>query len=749
MKALQNLEPRLYQQMIFSECIKHSGNTLVVLPTGLGKTVIMAYLVAYNLQKKPDQKILISTPTKPLVRQITKMFLQFISELNEDQIIEVSGLIPPDKRVTLYEDAKVIVGTPQTIENDFTFDRLNSHSLGLILIDEAHRATGNYAYVTIAKSVNSKIIGFTATPGNDKDKILEVCNNLKISNISLTNKENYDVAKFISVHKPKLVWIDLPESYKSVLDLLNNFQSEILEPLKKPLGIRGKAQYFSKRDALAVHQQALQLMKNDPHFGELLVFTANLIRVQHLREIVETQGFPQTLAMLKKWRAKQSSKALSLFFSNEYTKMLMQIIQKNPIIHPKLDIVLEHINKSLENVNTESRIIVFSNYRDTIRFLYKEFQKNKIDTDMFVGHSSSVNDKGLSQKEQLNVLEKFKKGEIKVLLSTSIGEEGLDVGNCDLVVFYDSVPSVVRTVQRKGRGRKKQSKVLHLITKNTRDQGMYYAIKRKEKVMNRFLKEELPTLLSPKSPPKQKGTALDNFLKKDTVQIRKNIETPEIVILVDTRETSSNVPKLLKEFSVILKPQELPVGDYVVSERVIIERKEINDFVNSIMDGRLFSRKITGEDSQLSRLSNAKIGILLIEGSFEKISRNINIASVIGAISSIIIDFKISILFTSNEKETASFIYNLARKEQIEKKIPLSLPTVTKKDQNPNEIQEFILSSIPGINLTKAKTLLNHFGSLSNLITCNSEQIQELPGFGKTLADRIITIFNNKYISEI
>ncbi len=190
---LPTMEPRIYQQVIFSECVTNAVNTLVVLPTGLGKTIIMAYLTAYSLSKAPRQQVLIVTPTRPLVHQIKEMFVEFIGNLSADMILEVSGEISPAKREQYYPNARIIVGTPQTIENDLLYDRFNIQNVNLLCIDEAHRATGDYAYVGITKQTKCQIIGFTATPGNNPDKILEVCENLRIEQISVTSPTDYDV----------------------------------------------------------------------------------------------------------------------------------------------------------------------------------------------------------------------------------------------------------------------------------------------------------------------------------------------------------------------------------------------------------------------------------------------------------------------------------------------------------------------------------------------------------------------------
>ncbi len=510
--VLPNTESRIYQQVIFSDCVSNPRNTLVVLPTGLGKTIIMAYLSAYSLNKVPERQVLVVTPTRPLVHQIKQMFTEFIGNLDVDSILEVSGETSPAKREEKYPDAKIIIGTPQTIENDLLYERLKIKNVHLLCIDEVHRATGDYAYVSIAKEAKCQIIGFTATPGNNPEKILEVCENLRIGKISVTNPTDYDVQDFISMHTPHVIWIDLPEEYESKLTELQSLQDELVSTLKERLPSIKKTKYLGKREALAIHQQVVYQTKQDSSFGELLIASSNLIRVQHLKELIESQGFPQVANTIQKWRQKKSSKALSLFFENPVMYKLTNSLGDDPMIHPKLDYLISELKAELkDDPNDESRIIIFSNFRNTVHFLHEELKRSEIISGVFIGHASSKSDKGLSQKEQIEVVDQFKTGQIKVLISTSVGEEGLDVGNCDLVVFYDSVPSVVRAIQRRGRGRKRESRVIHLVTKGTRDEGMYWAIKQKDKRMKRFLKEELPSLLDKNQKQKQHHTLEEFF----------------------------------------------------------------------------------------------------------------------------------------------------------------------------------------------------------------------------------------------
>ena len=733
---LQNTEPRIYQQVIFSECVSSSGNTLVVLPTGLGKTVVMAYLCAYSLNKSPTKQVLILTPTRPLVHQIKLMFSEFIGNVTADMILEVSGEISPEKREKIYPSAKIIVGTPQTVENDLLYGRLNVQNLGIVCIDEAHRATGAYAYVGIVEQLKCQIIGFTATPGNNPEKILEVCENLRVEKISVTGPADYDVADYISLHTPKVVWIELPELYKTILTTLQEFQENILTILKGRISNITKSKFLGKREALSIHQQVVSLTKQDSSFGELLISSSNLMRVQHLKELVESQGFPQVLSTIQKWKKKKSSKALRLFLEDSIIQRLEKSIQLNALIHPKLKFLVSELEEELGDPASDSRVIIFSNFRDTVRFLQEELAKFEINTGVFVGHSSSKSDKGLTQKEQIKVLDQFKSGEIKVLLSTSVGEEGLDVGNCDLVVFYDSVPSIVRAIQRQGRGRKRKSQVIHLVAKGTRDEGMYWAIKHKDKKMKNFLKNELPELLE-KQKKSNQYTTLDGFFSPSQKKAKKVDKKFKPSIIIDSRESSNRLPKILKELGADIKSKKLDVGDYIVSDRLIIEYKQYSDFIRSIIDGRLFQSPSPDQESQLVRLASQPYPLMIIEYDSKADNSQIKLNSLMGAISSILLDFQISLVVTQNESESASLIYQLAKREQGKGSSKHQIPSYTKKEQRVETIQLFMLAAIPGINLTKARELLNTFKSIAKITNADIEELISVPSIGPKLAKRI------------
>ena len=824
---LRNVEPRLYQETIYKEALHQ--NTLVVLPTGLGKTVIIAYLVAHYLQKRDEGLILVATPTKPLVHQTVSRLHEFI-EYSPEKIVGVSGSIVPNKREKLYKETRVIVGTPQTLNNDLLAGRINSNSVIFLALDEVHRATGNYAYVGIVQQLPSRVhvVGFTATPGNTKEQVLEVIRNIRAEHVVVKDELDPDVRPYVTIHKPERIFIDLPPEYRQALSLLEKYQKNLIKTMEEIINdheledsaiqeyLRMNAS--NRRTALELHHHVLSLMRDRPEWGNLLTSTANLLRVAHLQDLIETQGLPQAASWLITQEKKARSKALQEFFEHPYIIKLIQILKENAIPHPKLsrlkNLIDEHLHPS------ESKIMVFSNYRDTVEFLHEELKKFGYNVAKFIGQSSRNNQKGMSQREQVSVIEEFQSGSIDVLVSTSVGEEGLDVGNCDLVVFYDSVPSVIRSIQRTGRGRKKRSRVVHLIAKGTRDVGMYYSTKNKNKKIQLFLKIELPRMLNAEKKLKRRKN-LDQWVRmerdlsvnddsndlsrvkpvsestvstieeEDTARLgvsssmevsrvqehsdkdrkergkgkefqttvgsreKKSRVTSSIVngnegasyyqpssesltIIVDSRESASAVPRLLKRRGISISMETLPVGDYFIPPSVLIERKTHDDFVASIYDGRLFSQV-----AEMVKQDNIEHYFLILEETRNS-STSLRMEAEHGAILSLLLDFNVTIIMSRAPAETVDYLIALAKRFQLVKNKRMTIPLRSTASLTLRDIRELMLMQITGINKTKAKKIMDHFETLESVFTATVEELEQVEGIGKVLARRIHEVLHGE-----
>jgi len=351
----------------------------------------------------------------------------------------------------------------------------------------------------------------------------------------------------------------------------------------------------------------------------------------------------------------------------------------------------------------------------------------------FVGQASRTNDKGISQKNQTKILQKFRSGEINVLVATSVAEEGLDISECDLVVFYDCVPSSIRAIQRRGRtGRRVLGHVCILITRGTRDEAYYWSAFHKERKMHGLLRGMKKTSRE-LSREKGEQPPLERFIRDDTTETRLNIVT-------DHREMKSPVVKELARLRVGIKTAQLAVADYVISEDVAVERKTTEDFLQSLVDQRLFQ--------QLKDMVREYRGaLLIIEGEKLYGLRAINPNAIRGALASIAVDFRIPILWAKTPTETARLLLAIAQREQIEKDREISI----KGEKAPltiSEQQEYLLSRLPGINRKLATRLLVHFGSPEQVFSASIEELQEVHGIGKKIAERIHQILTSKYTEE-
>ncbi len=459
------IKPRLYQEKIFANSIKK--NTLIVLPTGLGKTIIALMLAIYFSKRG---KILFLAPTKPLVEQHYKSFLEK-SNIEKEDCAVISGDVKPEKRN--YRE-KYIFATPQTIRNDIIARKINLDEFSLIIFDECHKAVGNYAYVFIASQFQGHIIGLTASPGDEEEKIKEICKNLKISNIEFKTENDPDIKPYIKKKEIKKVYINLPENYKLIIKHLKKALSNSLKELKEAEIINtSDINKITKRDLLSLQSQAIR----ENSFSNLSLI-AKAIKAMHALELIQTQG-TNALKVYFNNLKKQNSKATKSLLRDLYFQQAIELTNNLNVEHPKF----EYLEKIISN---EKTYLIFTQYRATAEKIV-EFLKNKdIKASIFVGQRGET---GMSQKKQLEILNKFRNGEFNVLVSTSISEEGLDIPSIDTAIFFEPVPSALRSVQRKGRvGRAKPGEIYLLITKGTVDEKYYWVSFYKEKRMKKAIK---------------------------------------------------------------------------------------------------------------------------------------------------------------------------------------------------------------------------------------------------------------------
>ena len=748
-----SIESRLYQQILAGDILK-KGNTMVVAPTALGKTIVAILVAADRLNKVKNSKVLILAPSKPLAIQHEDSFKEFLTL----PCTSITGAVKTDERVKRWEESRIVCATPQTIESDLLNGRYDLSSVSLIVFDECHHGVGSYSYVYLAsryvqESNFNLILGLTASPGSDKFKIKEVCENLYIQNIVVKTEEDSDVKPYFNPVEIDWVRVKMSEELEKIKKHVDKALSIRLKALKNMGVIRTVS--VSKVDILnargKVQSEIARTTNPDKDLFHAISILTAVINLQHAQELIETQGVVTFNRYVGRLRKKNTKAAKSLIRDDNFARAikLAKTAEKHGWEHPKLRELTKILKKELGSTDGQtklqsnrfadnddensSKIIVFTQYRDSLEMIHQKLENEGIKSVRFFGQASKDGQKGLTQKEQKAIIKSFRMGEYDVLLSTSVAEEGIDIPAVDLVILYEPVPSEVRMIQRRGRtGRKRTGRVKVLITNGTRDEAYYWSSVNKEVSMkNQLIDPDVLEELNASA-----RLRMDNE-KKVKVLERPKKENNFPIVYADSREGNSKVIRHLSQMELDVKIQSMAVADYQVSDEVAIERKTAKDFVSSLIDKRLFK--------QARELSEEfKKPILILEGD-DLYSGMVNANAIRGAIASIALDFGISIIPTRNAQDTAAMIKRIAVREQNGERTPVQIRT-DKKPLSLLEQQLFIVESLPNIGPVNAKNLLEHFGSVSNIINASEKDLQEVEGIGNKTAENIRHVLDSKYL---
>ncbi len=488
------VERRLYQEVLAGEALR--GSSLVVLPTGLGKTVVALLVMVERLGLG---KVLFLAPTKPLVEQHAA-FLRGALVLGEGGVVVFTGGVPPARRALEWGGARVVVATPQVVENDLLARRIDLGDVSLVVFDEAHRGVGDYAYVYIAEKYFEQArfplaLGITASPGGDVERIAEVQENLGLGRVLARSESDPDVRPYVSYRRVERRVVRVPVEIKGLGGLMGEVLSERLGELERlgyVLGRRGGGRVGVRKMEVLDLQRKLQgrlRFAPDRSVYQAVSLLAEVLKLNHALELAETQGvssLKRYFERLSNEARSRGSKAAVRLMADPRIRTVVEALSGLDIEHPKIEEVREIVGEEVRG-NPDSRVIVFTNYRDTAEMVVEALRGVEgVRPVRFVGQASRYRDKGLTQREQVEILEKFRSGEYNTLVATSVAEEGLDIPATDLVLFYEPVPSEIRSIQRKGRtGRRHQGRVVVLITDDTLDNAYHWSSRHREKKMHR------------------------------------------------------------------------------------------------------------------------------------------------------------------------------------------------------------------------------------------------------------------------
>ncbi|WP_246985700.1 DEAD/DEAH box helicase [Halorientalis marina] len=858
------LENREYQLQLAEAA--GSAHTLVCLPTGLGKTTVSLLVTADRLHGVGG-KALFLAPTKPLVNQHADFYREAL-EIPDDEIVVFTGEVRPDDRAALWGEARVVIATPQVVENDLVGNRVSLADVTHLTFDECHRASGDYAYNYIAERYHADaerplVTGMSASPGGDEEAILEVCENLGIDEVEVMTEADADVAEY--THETDLEWkrVELPDEVIEIRDALNDVISDRLGKLKE-LGVTNKTSPdLSEKELVQIQGRLRELMNNDQSEGyEGMSFHAEIRKLNTAVNYVETQSVESLRRYFERLkeaaRSSGASKADQRLVSDPKVRESIRRAEEYDDLHPKFRQARILLAETL-GLNDGERVIVFTESRDTAETL-TDFLGEHFETRKFVGQSDTEGSDGMTQNEQQETLDEFRAGEFEVLVSTSVAEEGLDVPEVDLVLFYEPVPTAIRSIQRQGRtGRQTEGSVVVLLAENTRDEAYFWKSRNEEKRMESELRElkgvagEIEAELGEQADIEDYGDASgdgadgdggggdggagnssgvgagggagdggdgddsgragsggDDTDGDDTAAGGTASETegsdasagataagqqgltdfagetgdnaddgtaggsgdgsvegaaddgggggegdcggeegivataaPDegtVEIVADQRELDSTIARdLSTREGIETRLETLSVGDYVLSDRVVVERKSVADFLDTLTGGdRSMFEQVGDAGRHYAR------PVVVIEGEDLYGERNVHPNAIRGALSALAVDFGASVLRTADEDETADLLEVIASREQETADREVSVHG-EKASKTLTEQQEYVVAAIAEVGPVTARSLLAHFGSVEAVMTATEDDLLAVDGVGDVTAERIREVVGSDY----
>jgi ERCC4-related helicase/ERCC4-type nuclease len=745
------------------------ADTLVVLPTGMGKTIVAVLALADALQAGA-RRILVLAPTRPLVEQHAASLAGLLADPWPARVHALTGTQSPAKRAAAYgaEEGCVVVATPQVVQNDLVGGRLDLSAFDWVVFDEAHRAVGDYPYTFIGEELQRKApkvrrLGLTASPGHEVRKIDEVRTRLGLAHVEIRTPADPDVAPYVQETEMEWETLPLPPTMARVSAKLQEALAERIRAIKALGLLKDAGSRPSRKDLLRLGGELQARLSGtaqpEPALFSALSLQAQAMKVLHAIEQVETQGAAAFVEYLESMRADaqgpKATKASRSVVEDPRVNEAYHVARFDDAENPKLGRAGTLVQQQLQEA-PQSRIIVFTHYRSTCELVATHLAKLPgVRPVLFVGQARKGEQAGLSQKEQKETLERFRRGEHNVLVATSVAEEGLDIPDTDLVVFFEPIPSEIRSIQRRGRtGRQSAGRVVVLMTKGTQDEAAHWSSRRKEAQMVRELQSLRAVVAAREGPrpaarPQETASgplvaaATPSAITPTGQSTLLEVPTPRTVaaaplgpgprIVFDLREQQGAVVRHLHELGAQLEGRQLEVADFVLSDRVAVERKSCADFVDSLVDGRLFE--------QLRTLRAYPRPFLLLEGDSLHGHRNVSVEAVMGALAAVTVDHGIPVLQVREPLDTARFLMAVAKREQGKEQRKLAVRPA-KPAMDDAERQVYLLCGLPGISDTLAARLLDRFGSVAAVLAASVAHLAEVDGVGPQKASEIRRILD-------
>jgi ERCC4-related helicase len=480
-----NLAVREYQRKIVESTL--TKNTLVCLPTGLGKTLIASVLM-YNYYKWfPTGKIVFVAPTTTLVAQQIHACYN-VTGIPERDTVSLTGKVNPDKRGEIWIKKRLFFCTPHVVVSDLLDGKCPGKEIVLVVIDEAHYATKNYYYCTMIKYLSQmsnhfRVLALSATPGSSLPAVQEVITNLQIAHVEVRDESDPDVRQYIQDKTVQVNQVRLTGELEELQELLYQLIQVPANKLRNQ-----KAIFFN--DITKISKGFLffaqKNMNNNFHLKGDFQAASDLCALKEKLIMQGLKDFHDSLEAYysEAFSGKTKSTARANVIKQPSFKILLEkkrSLMRTGAVHPKLleleRVVLKHFEENRkQGTLRETRVIIFATYRETVENIVTRLSKftGTLKVMKFVGQSSGKRTKGLGIRDQKRVIDEFVRGNYNTLVSTSVGEEGLDIGEVDLIVCYDAVASPTRMIQRMGRtGRKRRGEAIIIVSEGNEAKKYY------------------------------------------------------------------------------------------------------------------------------------------------------------------------------------------------------------------------------------------------------------------------------------
>lgn len=491
-----NIDRREYQFTISQTCFHY--NTLVCLPTGAGKTLIAAVAIMNFHRWFPKGKIIFMATTRNLVNQQIDACTSF-TNIPENEITIIMGTTLKNRK-DIWNKHKVFFCTPQIVNNDIEKKRLDPTEIVLLIFDEAHHAHGNYAYSMVVRKVAEKtsqfrIIGLSATPGNNIESIQSVIYNLMISKIIYKDDNDPDISKYQHETNTEVISMPLGSDEQLLLKFLSECISMIAEPLQVKGYLRTSAPENLTKGVVYMSMKGFQESSLTEFSRDKYIIINSfglLLSLATFHEKLIKYGSGILNDSIKDFlkNKKETEQKKRLVNSRSFQALIKNSERAKNIIHPKLARLAIILHDFYTN-HPDSKSIVFTQFRAVAYEIDNHLKRIPlVKSSIFIGKAKTSSNDGLDDATQLEVVSSFRKGSINCIVATSVGEEGLDIGEVDLIVCYDTSASPLKTVQRIGRtGRKRAGKVIFLMTEGYEEKFLERANNTKTNIKSKLTTE--------------------------------------------------------------------------------------------------------------------------------------------------------------------------------------------------------------------------------------------------------------------